>query len=246
MFARAIRSALRRIGIRLPFNGVICPEWNKTICIEGDWRARVITTRTLVFTEPPRPGDLSDPFPIEPGAPLEILFYDSPDATEVSRKKRDPHTLVISWLPNAPVTRYALYRHEDTWVHPVSHKRSAIAAHYRCEMKTGAFGIEFITPGLFESGVAFRPPRWKRLRTERSLMKHALAQLQDPAAARPQIEDGGRRAGWRVDGPRLGDTFIFVLFHEHGVVEWERLIQESSLSGRAKRLIGHIAHPARS
>ena len=76
-------------------------------------------------------------------------------------------------------------------------------------------------------------------------MKYALAELQAPTAARPRIEDGGRRAGWRVDGPRMGDSFVFVLFHEHGVVEWERRIQDSSIAGRAKRLIGHIAHPAR-
>ncbi len=246
MVARAMRRVLRRIGIRLPFGGVICPEWNKTIYIEGDWRARVVTTRTLVFTELPEAGDLRDSFPIEPGSPLEILFYESPDATEVGRRRRGAHTLVISWLPHVPMTRYALYRHEDTWIHPSSHKRSAIAAHYRCDMKTGRFGIDFITPGLFEAGVAFRPPRWKRLRSERSLMKHALAQLQDPGAARPRIDEGGKRAAWRVDGPRLGDGFVFVLFHEHGVVEWERRVRETSLAGRARRLVGHIAHPARS
>jgi hypothetical protein len=246
MMPRAIRSALRRIGIRLPFTAVICPEWNKSIRIESDWRARVTTSRTLVFTEMPRPGDLHDGFPIEPGSPLEILFYDSPDAVEVGRTKRDAHTLTIDWLPKDPVTRYALYHHEDSWIHPVSHKHSAVAAHYRCDMKTGVFGIDFLTPGSFEAGVGFRRPRWRYFRTERSLMKYALTEMRTEQAAHPRLDDGGKRASWRIDGPKRGDGFVFVLFHEHGVLEWERRLRETSLAGRARRFFSQLAHPARS
>jgi hypothetical protein len=244
--ARAIRTALGWIGIRLPFTAVICPEWHKTICIESDWRARVTNKRTLVFTEPPTPGDLRDNFPIERDAALEILFYDSADAVEVGRARRGSHTLQIAWMPKEPVLRYALYNHEDSWIHPASHRCAAVAAHYRCEMKTGVFAIEFVTPGAFETGVAFRRPRWRRLRSERSLIKYAMAQLQAPNPAHPRLDDGGRRATWRIDGPRRGDGFVFVLFHEHGVVEWERRLREGSLAGRMRRVFGHIAHPARS
>lgn len=244
--ARVIRDAFRRIGIRLPFSGVICPEWQKTICIESDWRARVTTRRALVFTEPPSAGDLRDNFPIDPDSALEILFYDSPDAVEVGRKRRGAHTLQISWMPKDPVVRYAMYRHEDSWMHPASHKCAAVAAHYRCDMKTGMFAIEFVTPGLFEAGVAFRRPRWRRLRTERSLIKYAMAQLHVENPAHPRLEDGGKRATWRIDGPRRGDGFVFVLFHEHGVVEWERRLREGSLAGRIRRFFEQVAHPARS
>ena len=244
--ARAIRNALRRIGIRVPFGAVICPEWQKTVCIESDWRARVITKRTLVFTGLPNPGDLRDNFPIDRDSALEVLFYDSPDAVEVARKKRGSHALQISWMPKGPVVPYALYHHEDSWIHPASHKCAAVAAHYHCDMKTGMFDIEFVTPGLFENGVAFRLPRWRRLRKERSLIKYALAQMQGANPAHPRLEGGGKRAAWRIDGPRRGDGFVFVLFHEHGVVEWERRLRESSLSGRMRRVFGQIAHPARS
>jgi hypothetical protein len=225
---------------------VICPEWQKTISIESDWRARVTTKRALVFTELPDPGDLRDTFPIDPDSALEILFYDSPDAVEVSRKRRGAHTLQISWMPKNPVIQYALYRHEDSWIHPASHKCAAVAAHYRCDMKTGVFAIEFVTPGSFEAGVAFRRPRWRRLRSERSLIKYAVAQMHTEKPVHPRLEDGGRRATWRIDGPRQGDGFVFVLFHEHGVVEWERRLRESSLAGRMRRFFGQIAHPARS
>ena len=237
-----MRTSLRRIGIRAPFSNVICPELSRTVYIESDWRARVITRRALVFSSTPRPGDLRDQFPIEPGSPLEILFYDSPDAREVGRKRRDPHTLEIDWLPKQAVTRYALYRHEDTWIAPESQKKSAVWAQYCCDMKTGVFSIEFITPGQFEAGVLFLRSRWRNFRTERGFMKHALACLRQNRMAQPRIDDGGRRAAWQIEGPRIGQRFVFVLFHEHGVADWERRIAESSLAGRARRLVGGLAH----
>ena len=242
--ARAIRDAFRRIGINLPFTGVICPEWQKTILIESDWRAHVTTRRTLVFTDPPHQGDLRDNYPIDPDSALEILFYDSPDAVEVGRRRRGAHTLQISWMPKDPVLRYALYHHEDSWIHPASHKCAAVAAHYRCDMKTGLFTIEFVTPGSFETGVAFRRPRWRRFRSERSLIKYAMAQLHGEKAAHPRLDEGGRRATWRIDGPHRGDGFVFVLFHEHGVVEWERRLRETSLAGRMRRFFGQTARHA--
>jgi hypothetical protein len=239
MSARALRTVLRRIGVPVPFGGVICPEIRKTIYIEGDWRARVHTQRTLVFTAEPCPGDLRDTFPVQPGAAIEAMFYDSPDAYEVSRRVPNAHTLDITWMPKQPITRYALYRHDDTWTHPESHQRSAIAAHFDCREKVGAFTMEFITPGTFEAGVMFRRPRWRPLRTERALMKYALAQMRAADAVKPRFDEaaGGRRAIFDVPGPRIGDRFMFVLFHAHGIVDWERRLQESSIRGRLQKLI---------
>ena len=242
--AGRVRRALRRIGLRVPFTGVICPQITKTVFIESDWRARINTRRTLVFSEIPEPGDLSDRFPIGPDWPLEILFFDSPDAMEIGRRQKDAHTLIIEWMPKQPVIRYALYPHEDTWTSPDSHKKSAIAAHYRCDMKTGIFAVEFITPAQFEAGVVFRRPRWRHLRSERALMKHALGALHDGTAEKAHLDEGGKRATWRIEGPRLGERLVFVAFHEHGVVEWERRLDESSLGGRLRRLVSGFAHPA--
>ena len=180
--------ALRRIGIRLPFRGVICPELTKTVYIESDWRARMITRRTLVFTALPRTGDLSDVFAIDPAQPLEVLFYDSPDAVEVARRRRNATSLLIDWMPRQPVTRYALYRHEDTWIAPDTQKKAAVSAQFTCDMKTGSFIVEFITPGQFEAGIAFRSPKWRRFRTERSLMKRALASMPEEMAAYKRLD----------------------------------------------------------
>jgi hypothetical protein len=237
-----MRTAFRRLGLPVPFGGVICTELTRTIYVESDWRARVVTRRALVFSASPVPGDLRDQFPIEPGSPLEILFYDSPDAMEVGRRRRGPRTLDIQWLPKQPVTRYTLYRHEDTWVAPESQKKSAIWAQFRCDMKMGVFSIEFVTPGLFEAGIVFRKKRWRNFRTERGFMKYALAQLKRDQAAQAHIDEGGKRATWQIEGPLVGDRFVFVLFHEHGMADWDRRITEHSLAGRARRLFGQFAH----
>jgi hypothetical protein len=248
MIARAVRLLLRRIGIRLPFGGVICAETSKRIAIEGDWRARVTTRQTLVFTEQPCPGDLRDSFAFDPGTPPETLFYDSPDAVEVGRRRRSRNSLQIAWLPKAPVTLYALYAHEDTWLRYDSHRQSAIAAHYRCDMKTGAFGIEFTTPGLFEAGVMFRSPRWRPLRSERALVKHALAMLNAPGAVVSRFDGpaGARLASWQITGPRRGERFYFVVFHEHGVADWEQRLRKTSIAGRIQKRVAEVAHAFRA
>jgi hypothetical protein len=237
-----LNAALRPVGLRLPYGGVICAEINKRIVIEDDWRARILTQRTLVFTGLPGPGDLRDAYPILPGAPAETLLYDSPDGTEVGRRRLNASTLAIDWLPRHPIVRYALYRHEDAWTAPESYRKAALSAQYTCDMKTGAFSIEFLTPGLFETGVLFRAPRMRRFRTERSLMKYALAQLQAPGSCKPHLHDSGRRATWQLEGPRKGECFLIVLFHEHGVADWEERINSTSLAGRARKLFGSVTH----
>lgn len=237
-----INAALRPIGLGLPFGGVICAEMTKRIVIENDWRARILSQRTLVFTGTPGPGDLRDTYTIVPGSPAETLLYDSPDGIEVARRRSNPHTLVVDWLPRHAITRYALYLHEEAWTAPESYRKAALSAQYACDMKTGAFSIEFLTPALFETGVLFRAPRWRHFRTERSLMKYALAQLQAPGAQKPQLLDQGRRAMWHIEGPRRGERFLFVLFHEHGIADWEERINSTSIAGRARKLVGSVAH----
>lgn len=241
MAAGWMRTALRRIGIKVSFGGVICPELSRTVHIESDWRARIVTRRALVFTGTPVPGDLRDRFAIEPGSPLEILFYDSPDAVEVGRRRRDPHVLEIEWMPKQMPLRFGLYRHEDTWICPESQRKSAVSAQYRCDMKMGAFTIEFITPGLFEGGILLRHPGWRHVRSERALMKYALACLKEKRGEPARLDEGGKRAAWEVEGPRRGERYVFVLFHEHGIAEWERRVHDSSLVGRARRLVGSFA-----
>ena len=242
MLKPLFRKTVRRIGIPMPFAGVICPELTQTFYIESDWRARIHTRRSLVFTESPQPGDLSERYPIEPGSPLEVLFYDSPDAVEVGRQRRDARTLMVDWQPRTPVLRYALYHHDDTWIAPPVQKKSAISAEWRCDMKTGTASLEFITPGQFEAGIVFRRPRWRHFRTERGLIKYALSSMKREHAHHARLDEGGKRAAFQNDGPKVGERFVFVLFHEHGMADWERRIEESSLRGRARRLVGGLTH----
>jgi hypothetical protein len=177
-----------------------------------------------------------------PGAPTEAMLYDSADAMEVGRRRPNPQTLEIEWLPRNPITRYALYRHDDSWTAQDSYHKGALSAQYTCDMRTGVFTMEVTTPGCFESGVLFRAPKWRRFRSERALMKYALAQLQTPGAHKPQLEDYGRRAVWHIEGPQRGERFLFVLFHEHGAADWESRIAATSLAGRARKLFGDLAH----
>jgi hypothetical protein len=235
-----LRNALSRGGIRLPFGGVICAEHLKSIWIENDWRARVTTKRTLVFLSQPNDGDLCDSYTLGAGQTLERVVYESPDAVEISREQRRDDTVVVYWRPRGPITKYALYVHQDTWIPPTPYQNAAIFTEYRCEGKTGTFATEIVTPLAFETAVAFKRPRWPRLTNQRALVKYALKCLGNEAeteAERPSITDNGKRVEWRVVGPKPGDRYVCVAFHRHGLADWEERLRDATVLGRAKKLV---------
>ena len=53
MLRRWIRAASARVGIRLPFTGVICVHGMQSVSIDREGRAEINFRRSLVFLEPP-------------------------------------------------------------------------------------------------------------------------------------------------------------------------------------------------
>ena len=233
MVKRWLRRAVRRCGIDLPFEALVCPEDVKTICVEPGVGATVTVRRTLVFLEVPEPGDLVDAIP-ETGAEPEAASYDSPDAWEVTRRRRG-RRMLVSWRPRNAIVPYALYSHEYAWRPPGSYGQPAQYTEVQCEMKTGLLALEMFTPAMFEMAVVFRRPRWRRLASERSVIKYALRAL-DAEGERPTISEYGKRLTWKVVGPKVGDRYICVVFHAHGVAQWQRLLETTSILGRLRQL----------
>lgn len=233
-----LRNALRRCSIHLPFGGVICAEHVKSIWIDNDWRARVTTKRTLIFLSEPGDGDLRDTYTLGPEQTLERVVYDSPDAVEITRERRRDDTIVIYWRPRVPITKYALYVHQDTWIPSTPYQQAAIFTEYRCEGKTGAYATEIVTPLAFETAVAFKRPRWLRLTNQRALAKYAMKCLEEmvPGTERPAITNNSKRVEWRIVGPKPGDRYVCVAFHQHGLADWQERLKDSII-GRAKRLV---------
>jgi hypothetical protein len=240
-----LRNGPRRLGIHLPFGGVICAEQVKSIWIDNDWRARITTKKTLVFLSEPSDGDLHDSYTLGEGQTLERVVYDSPDAVEITRERRRDDTVVIYWRPRGPITKYALYVHQDTWIPPTPYQQSAIFTEYRCEGRTGAFAAEIVTPLAFEMAVAFKRPRWPRLTNPRALVKYAMKFLEagaaDAGAARPAITNNSKRVEWRIVGPKPGDRYVCVAFHQHGLADWEERLREGTVLGRARKLVSGLS-----
>lgn len=235
-----LRNALSRWGIHLPFGGVICAEHVKSVWIENDWRARVTTKRTLIFLSQPSDGDLRDSYTLATGQTLERVVYESPDALEITRAQQRDDTVVIYWRPRGPITKYALYVHEDTWIPPTPYQQAAIFTEYRCEGKTGAFAAEIVTPLAFETAVAFKRPRWPRLSNQRALVKYALKCLEtgaESSAPRPAITNNSTRVEWRIVGPKPGDRYVCVAFHQHGMADWQERLRDATVLGRARKLV---------
>jgi hypothetical protein len=241
MIMRWLRRLARQCKIDLPFGGVVCAEQARTIWIESDWRARISVKKTLVFLEQPGEHDLRDIYAAGPNEPLERLAYDSPDALELSRERRRDGSVVVYWQPRAPVTPYALYTHQDSWVPPTMHQQSAVFAEYRTEGKTGVVSTEIITPVTFESAIAFERPLWPRLTSDLALVKYAFKQLETNAGDRPAIANDGKRLEWKIIGPKPRARYVCVAFHEHGIAEWQEKLKVMTIFGRARRLVTSLA-----
>jgi len=244
MLRRWLRTTLERIGIHLPFPGVICVEGTQTIAIDEEWRASITTRRRLVFTEPPAAGDLCDTYALGLGRPIGSVFYTSPDATELAREQRVPGRLRLYWWPRESPALYTLYDHEHAWRSTNPHDTPALCFEHTCDMRTGVFSLECVAPAPFDAAVVFKRPRWPRRLSERATIQRALQRLHD-GRARALMLDDGRRAMYEIRGANAGDRYLFVGFRQCGVADCERWLAESSLLGRAQHMLDTWAHALR-
>jgi hypothetical protein len=240
MLKRLVKRSLQRCGIRLPFADVICAEHVKSICIEPDGRAKVTVQEKLVFLDMPDLGDLHDTCSVDSETTFENFIRHSPDSVEGGRRRVGSNTFVMDWMPKSAVTRYGLYEHEYSWFPAGSHLQPALFAEYRCEMRTGNFLCEFLTPQAFEAAVIFERPRFAFLNTERRVVNYALKQI-EAGAARPSILENGQRIEWRIAEPKIGTRYMCVVFHQNGMLLWNDNLQKNSFAGRVRRLVGRFA-----
>ena len=233
---RWLRRKLRQYGIEWPKTRFICPEHIKTIHFDEHWRAHVTVRRTLVFLERPEPRDLHDIIPVD--------LYDgdseideSPDAIEIARIRAKRGTRIY-WTPRQPVPPYALYVHTYGWRPGASYEQLALYTEFRCDVKTGVVVLEVSAPVPIEAALAFKRPRWLRTRTERSLVKYALGQLNKPPEG--VLSGDASRLEWRLSGPRLRDRYVCILFTKNGLAHWRRSLEETSIIQRVKRDIQSV------
>jgi thioredoxin-related protein len=103
-------------------------------------------------------------------------------------------------------------------------------------MRTGVFSFECLAPTSFEAAVVFKRPRWPRRMTERAAIDHALKRL-NAAGQPPQITEGGRRVTCDIREAKVGERYILVVFRKHGIAECERWLKQTSMYGRAHRVL---------
>jgi hypothetical protein len=235
-----IRPVLRRCGIAVSPASVICSEHLKTVTIDVDGRARVDVRETLVFLHQPKSGDLFDSCSIDAKAPLTTFIRQSPDAVDTGQRLIGKDTVVVDWKPKGAVVPYALYDHQYSWYPEGSHTQPALCAEYHCEKRTGNFVFEMITQQGFEVAVSFPRPGWLHTRSERTLIKYALKQL-EAGGEQPAISENGQRAQWKIVGPKLGSRHVCVVFHRHGVALWQDDLKKGTLRHKINQLMGRLA-----
>jgi hypothetical protein len=217
---RVVREIAGQLGIHLPFTGVVCLDATQTIAIQADGGAQVTVKQTLVFLEPPSPGDLRDTYGLGPAEPFSSIVYASPDAIELGREGTDDGRLRLSWLPRDAVSLYRPYSHQTGWMPSISFNRWAVSVEYDCDMRTGVVTIELVSPVAFEAAVILPRPLWYGRMTERQIIGRAL-RLLEGRRDRAHVTDEGRHVQCTVAAPRVGDRYVFVAFREGGVAQWE-------------------------
>jgi hypothetical protein len=234
---RLARRVLRKCGIALPYADVICAEHVQSIGIDVSWKAKATLQQKLVFLDVPDSGDLRDTCQVSPETTFENFIIQSPDAVETGRRRLGRGAIVVDWEPRSRITPYALYEHQHTWFPVGSHEQLALSTEFHCEMRTGLFLFEMVTPQSFEAAVIFERPRWTLLNTEKRLARYALKQL-DAGAERASILDNGQRVEWKILGPKIGKRYICVAFHLHGVLLWKERLEKATFAGRMRQLFG--------
>jgi len=227
---------LRGVGFELPFRHMVCPAQLKTIRVDAEWRAAVSVQSTYVFLDLPEDGDLKDIYPLQPGD-AEGSIHHSPDSREIGRRRYGAGTLVY-WRPRNGLVRYAAYDHQCGWSSPGWDSQASLYTEMVCEMRTGIQTLEIMAPVRFETAVAFKQPRWRSFKTERSLVKYALAHLESNSERRPVIRDNGQRVELRIIGPKVGDRIVCMAFTAEGIEEWKRRLKETSVTGRLRSFFG--------
>ena len=236
MFRQWIRAATARIGIRLPFTGVICVHGTESVSIDADGHPEIKFRKLLVFLEQPSAGDLRDVYALGASQPTSGIIYMSPDAVEISREESEPGRQVISWLPRDPIVVNALYEHQYGWRPSAKFDDTAVCVEYDCNMRTGLFTIELASPRKFDAAVLFERPRWPLRLTERHIVRAALQRLKAPEPA-PRISNEGTRIIGEVEAPRVGGRYLLVAFRPCGIADCEEWLTRTSLIHRWQRAV---------
>lgn len=244
MIRRWIRAASARVGIRLPFAGVICVHGTQTVSIDGEGQPDINFRKLLVFLEPPSAGDLRDVYALGTATSSSGTIYVSPDAVEVSRQEAEPGRQIISWLPRGSIVLNALYEHQYGWRPSTRFDDTAVCVEYECNMRTGIFTIELASPRTFDAAVLFERPRWPFRLTERRIVRTALQRLKAPPGSgpAPRIVNEGTRIVGEVDGPRVGSRYFLVAFGPCGIADCEEWLARTSLRGRCQQAFVGWAH----
>ena len=241
MFRRWIRAAGARVGIRLPFKGVICVQGTQSVSIDREGRAEINFKRLLVFLERPEAGDLRDVYALGTGSGTSAVIYESPDSLETAREEPQRGRLEISWMPRDPVILNALYKHQNGWRPSVTFDDPAVCVEYDCNLPTGIFTIELASSSQFDAAVLFKRPRWPLRLTERHLVRAALERLKTPGPLPRMLQDGLSVVGEILE-PRVGDRYFLVAFRRCGVADCEQWLMQTSIFGRCQQAVSGWAH----
>ena len=240
MLRRWIRAASARIGIRLPFTGVICVHGTQSVTLDNEGRADIKFRKLLVFLEPPAPGDLHDVYTLGACDATSAVIYASQDAREISRSERERGRQEVCWLPREPIVLNALYERQHGWRPSAAFADPAVCVEYDCNMKTGIFNIELESSGAFEAAVLFERPRWSVRFDERRMIRTALERLKIPGSE-PQMTKDGTCVIGQVQAPRLGGRYLLVAFRRCGIADCEEWLVRTSLLYRWQRTVSEWA-----
>jgi len=199
---------------------------------KGVWRG----SRVLIFLKVPEHKDLRDLLSLDRPFPPGDLYYFSPDSDEIDRVRVDKDRVAIFWSPKRTIYPFESYEHTCHWLANTSHADPGNYKIFSIDLQTGYHKTVVKTPYLIEHVMAFKGPRWKKLRREIDVYKYGFKH-KAPGCPQPRIINDKHGFEWEIHTPELGRAYFCVFFKEGGVEHWQREIRESRLVRRILRFV---------
>lgn len=215
---------------------VVCSKSSHLIEVQQEGTANWKVSRTLIFLRMPGGKDLRDLLEMDKSFPLKDAYYLSPDSEELGRQRVREQRIAIFWAPKKRIYPFEPFEHTYEWVAMTSHTDLGNYKTTMIDLNTGYHESVVKTPYPIEYVMAFKKPRWKKLKTERDIYDYAF-RCKNRACPQPQIINS-HSFRWEIHIPQLGAKYFCVFFREGGVDYWQRRIQETRKFSRVLALLG--------
>lgn len=220
----------------------ILSQDKELVLVDSNFKARIITDKTLIYPATPEPHDLVDLLEVFlNGEQLDEQIYQSSDSDIVSIKQKTPKKIAIQWRPKTKIIPFVPYNHRTEYLSPSPYGDEAFFQLFHVDADTGLIEFTFKCEHPLERAIAFVMPPRRHNVTFRDLYKFAY-EGRHRAAEQPQLLDD-HTVQWTLITPKRNRTYGCFVFYRGGFDTFRNKIDSQRWH---KRLVQRIKGVSRA